>query len=163
MILEELKKEFNRRVFEESYVRIDKCLNVLSEEEIWFRPNDSMNSVGNLILHLCGNARQWICNGLTDQPDFRERNEEFKPENRCSKSELKQLMHQLNIDILASFKKLNEADLFTERPVQVFSESGFSILIHVIEHFSYHTGQITLLTKLLKNLDLKYYGDIKLD
>ena len=40
------------------------CLSSLPEEEIWKRPNSHSNSVGNLILHLCGNARQWIISGI---------------------------------------------------------------------------------------------------
>lgn len=138
-------------------------MNELSEDEIWNKPNHNTNSIGNLILHLCGNARQWICNGLINQPDFRQRNEEFNLENRCSKLELIELMNQLKNDIDETFQKINSENVLIKRKVQVFEESGLSILIHVIEHFSYHTGQITLLTKLIKNVDLKYYGDLILD
>jgi len=68
-----LIKEVKRRLFEEGVGRIKKCLEVLNEEQIWYRPNANSNSVGNLVLHLCGNVRQWILTGLGKKEDIRQR------------------------------------------------------------------------------------------
>ena len=156
-------EQFEERVFDESYPRIQQCLDSLSEEQIWARPNESSNSIGNLVLHLCGNMNQWIVSGLYQKPDKRERHLEFDENSRCSREELLSKMESLKSVILYHMKASPLPDLLQENKVQVFTEDGVSILVHVIEHFSYHTGQIALLTKLQLNEDLKFYGDLNLE
>jgi uncharacterized damage-inducible protein DinB len=153
----ELIAEFKKRVFEESYSRIFKCLDLLSEEEVWFRPNSNCNSIGNLILHLHGNMRQWICTSFAQKEDVRMRSEEFIASNQVPKKELKKLLLDLKNEILSFVDELSSKDIIAEYKVQVFRENGVSILVHVIEHFSYHTGQIALLTKLMSDKDLEFY------
>lgn len=153
----ELIAEFKKRVFEESYSRIFKCLDLLSEEEVWFRPNSNCNSIGNLILHLHGNMRQWICTSFAKKKDVRKRSEEFIASNQIPKRELKKMLLDLKNEILSFIDDLSSEDILSEYKVQVFKENGVSILVHVIEHFSYHTGQIALLTKLMSDKDLEFY------
>ncbi|MFT6983227.1 MAG: putative damage-inducible protein DinB [Crocinitomicaceae bacterium] len=152
-----LIKEFEIRVFDESYTRISKCLNILNEDEIWYSPNDKITTVGNTVLHLIGNARQWIITGIGKEEDNRERDDEFKVDSRVSKVELERALAELQKDVEPVLFGLNNNQINKITNVQGFEVSGFSILIHVIEHFSYHTGQISLLTKLMKNEDLGYY------
>lgn len=152
--------ETKRRIFEESYERIYKCLKQLNEDEVWHRPNGNLSSVGNLILHVCGNARQWIVSGIGGEMDHRFRDKEFSDRTCCSKWKLKNRMEELKTDINKVLDSITEDELHKIRKVQVFEESGLSVLIHVIEHFSYHTGQITWYTKMLKNKDLAYYGNL---
>lgn len=138
--------------------RITTCLSELSEDEIWQRPNGSSNSVGNQLLHLSGNIRQWILNGLGGRADVRVRDEEFTTTSGYSKAQLLELLNetiQQSIDLLEG---LREADLLPERPVQAYVHDGTFILVHVIEHLSYHTGQIIFWTKLLRDKDLRLYG-----
>jgi len=152
--------EAERRIFDESYQRIYKCLDLLTEEQVWQRPNENLSSIGNLILHLCGNARQWIVSGLGVELDSRNRDREFQESSKCSKWKLKRMLDELKSEMKLVFQKMTEEELNRVRNVQVFEESGLSILIHVIEHFSYHTGQITWFTKMLTNEDTKYYGKL---
>lgn len=152
--------EAERRIFDESYQRIYKCLDLLTEEQIWQRPSDNLSSIGNLILHLCGNGRQWIISGLGGVVDIRNRDREFQEGSKCSKWKLKIKMEELKSEMKMVLQKINEDELKRVRSVQVFEESGLSILIHVIEHFSYHTGQITWFTKMLTNEDTKFYGKL---
>ena len=63
-VLEICKSQFNLRVYDEGIERIKKVLTLLSEDEVWYRPNDESNSVGNLVLHLCGNVTQWVGSGI---------------------------------------------------------------------------------------------------
>ena len=149
--------EFKKRVFEESYSRIFKCLDLLNEEEVWYKPNANCNSVGNLILHLHGNMRQWICTTFDTKEDVRKRSEEFIASSQIPKKELKKLLLDLKNEILSFIDELSIEDILSEYKVQVFQENGVSILVHVIEHFSYHTGQIALLTKLMSDKDLEFY------
>ena len=154
-----LIKEFEIRVFDESYVRIKKCLNLLRDEQIWSAPNDKITSIGNTTLHLIGNARQWILTGIGESSDERNRDDEFKEESKISKDELLTMLEDLKTDLMPVLKGLSENQINKVTSVQNFEVSGFSIVIHVIEHFSYHTGQISILTKLMINEDLGYYAD----
>ena len=158
-----LKAEFRRRVFEESYTRIHKCLDILTINEIWQRPNENSNSVGNLILHLEGNVRQWIIAGLGKQNDVRLRQSEFNQRDQIPKKQLLSKLTKLEEDVTSVIEDLTPAQLVNHHKVQGFDETGISILIHVIEHFSYQVGQITYFVKAIKDLDLKYYGEIDLD
>lgn len=147
---------------EESLPRIIKCLHLLSEEEIWRRPNESSNSVGNLVLHLSGNIRQWIVSALGGAPDIRRRSEEFEEKGPISREALIQLLEGNMAEVLEVVENLGAEDLLREYPVQIYREKGISILIHVVEHFSYHTGQISYITKAWKDMDLGYYAGQKL-
>lgn len=155
--------EVRRRLFEESFVRLRKCLHLLDEEQIWWRPNDLTNSVGNLTLHLCGNARQWICAGLGKQPDTRHRQAEFDERGPIPRADLLAMLDTLEKDIDEVLEMLTPEEVLTTHPVQTFRETGMSILVHVVEHFSYHVGQVTLLTKWLKNTDTGYYEGVPLE
>lgn len=142
--------------------RIEQCLSELSEDEIWFRPNESLNSVGNLILHLCGNIRQYAISGLSETTDSRSRSLEFSSKDNFSKSELLNMLESTVQEAIQVANTLSEEQLLKTFKVQCYSLSGLGILIHVAEHFSYHTGQIAFLTKFLKNKDLKFYDESKL-
>jgi uncharacterized damage-inducible protein DinB len=155
--------EFRRRLYDESMVRIEKCLALLNESEVWYRPNDNSNSIGNLILHLCGNAQQYIVAGLGGALDLRHRQSEFDERGPISKAALWQKVVDLKARIEVVLQNLQTTDL--ERPVLVqgFQETGLSILVHVVEHFSYHTGQITYIVKAAKDLQTNYYAGFDLD
>ena len=158
MIHQTLIAEVKRRIITESVPRIKKCLSHLSEEEIWYRPNENVVSVGNLVLHLCGNLQQWVLSGLGGQPDHRKRGDEFAQTHPLSANELAQRMDTLLQEVEEVLDHLSPQDLVTVRPVQAYQETGVAILMHVTEHFSYHTGQITYYVKTRKNVDLQYYG-----
>jgi uncharacterized damage-inducible protein DinB len=162
-LISEIKREFFRRVVEESISRIKKCLSMIDDSQLWYRHNDHVNSIGNLILHLEGNARQWIVSGLGKKPDARKRSEEFVPDRNLSKHQLIMLLEQLEIDMKPIINHQTEESLTEVKKVQVFEETGLSVLIHVIEHFSYHTGQITLITKQLTGQQTFYYGHLNLE
>ena len=154
--------ECNRRLFDESLPRIRKCLGLLSEEEIWARPNTETVSVGNLVLHLCGNVRQWICSGLGGQADHRERAKEFSNPGPMPTAELLDRLETTMRDARAVIDACDPDALLEKHPVQIYEESGVSILVHVVEHFSYHTGQITYYTKTRKCVDTGYYAGANL-
>ena len=139
--------------------RIQECLNRLSEEEIWWRGSNESNAVGNLILHLCGNLRQWILSGIGGEPDTRQRDLEFAKVARPGRDELSQLLSdtvQKVVTIIAAVPadKLRSRDRFG---VQGYETSVLEAIYHVVEHFSMHTGQIVYATKLLRNQDLGFY------
>lgn len=163
-ILRVIKDQFNLRVYEEGCYRIEKVLGLLTEEEVWYQPNEQANSVGQLVLHLCGNVTQWIGSGVGQQEDIRERDLEFAPAEKISKADLIVRLHALRPITDAALSILEkEEDLLVQRTVQGFDETIASIIIHVIEHFSYHTGQIAIIAKYLKGMDLGFYADMDLN
>lgn len=155
--------EVRRRLFTECVPRLKTCVSLLSDEEIWHRPNAQTVSVGNLVLHLCGNVRQWMLSGLDGQPDTRRRRAEFDERGPLPASELLQRLDAVMTEAAVLLDRLTPQRLLDVRPVQGFDETGVAILIHVTEHFSYHVGQITYAVKSRKGVDVGYYKGIDLD
>ena len=158
-----LVQEVHRRLFEESWPRLKRCLDLLEEEEVWLRPNEHSNAVGNLVLHLCGNARQWLVSGLGGMPDLRRRSEEFAARGPIPKAILLEMLEGLQPEIVRVLDALNEQDLLKIYDIQGFKENGISVLVHVVEHFSYHVGQISYFVKARKAIDLGYYAGLDLE
>ena len=147
---------------DESTRMMDKAFESISEEDIWKRPNDSSNSIGNIILHLCGNIRQYAISALGNLPDVRERDLEFSTIEGYSKQDLLDKLHQTVDEAKATIAAADEENLMTKRIVQSFDLSGIGIIMHVVEHYSYHTGQIAFWVKLLKDKDLGFYDGMEL-
>ena len=162
-LCDSLLSETRRRLFEESIPRAKKCLNWLTEEQIWHRPNEHSNSMGNLILHLQGNVYQWIMSGLGGQEDVRQRNSEFEEKGPLPTAQLIAILDQLQKDTEAVLQTITPEMLLQSYEVQGFQETGMAILIHVVEHFSYHVGQMTYVVKATQNMDTGYYAGIDLN
>lgn len=158
-----LVQEVRRRLKEENVPRIKKCLAELSTEEIWYRPNENSNSVGNLVLHLCGNVRQWLLSGLGGYTDNRRRQQEFDERGPFPTTVLVRHLDELMEEVEKVLSRLTPEQLLLPVDIQGFTETGVSILVHVVEHFSYHTGQITYYVKWRKNINTAYYAGINLD
>lgn len=155
--------EVRRRLFEESFPRIKQCLERLPEEEIWYRPNAVSNSVGNLVLHISGNLRQWILAGLGRREDVRKRTQEFAEAGPLPTTQLLALLDRLEEEIDALLDELSTEHLVATYHIQAFRETGISVLFHAVEHTAYHVGQITYITKWRTNAQTNYYGGIDLE
>jgi len=149
--------------FELGYPRIDNCLNRLTEEQIWQRPNGISNSIGNLILHLCGNIRQYIVSGLGENEDIRQRSLEFSTTGGITKAALLAKLKETCQEAAAVIQSCTTENLMKKRIVQGFDITGMGIVVHVVEHYSYHVGQIAFHTKQLTAEDLGFYADMDLD
>ena len=163
---EKFIKEFIEQslsIFDQNTPRITRCMNELEDADIWKRPNNASNSVGNLILHLCGNITQYIISSLGKAKDIRERDKEFSTNDGYSKPELIEKLHTTIETAKSIIQKMDGDNLLRKRTVQGFHYSGMGIIIHVTEHYSYHTGQIAFWTKLLKNKDLGFYAGVNLN
>lgn len=137
--------------------KIERCLEKLTDEQIWWRANEDSNSIGNLILHLCGNARQWILCGVGAQPDNRNRDAEFAQRETIPRAELLTLLRSTLSEIKTTLQALDPAILLEHRKIQGHDIDILEAIFHVTEHFSMHAGQIFLLTKLLTASDLRFY------
>ena len=148
---------------EENTPRIERCVAELSEAEIWQRPNASSNSVGNLMLHLCGNIRQYAIASLGNSKDERQRDSEFAAQGGRTKSDLLEKLHVTVEEALETIRQTSDQEMLRVRMVQGFQLSGIGIALHVCEHYSYHCGQIAFWVKLLKDKDLGFYANIDLN
>ena len=157
-----LVREVIYRMYDECLPRIVKCLDQLDDNAIWWRPNENSNSIGNLVLHLCGNVRQWIYAGLGKNEDVRNRQVEFDERTIIDKSELKEKLVSTMDLVRTVISNIPVEELLNIRRVQTFEETGLTILIHVTEHFSYHTGQIAYITKMLTGKSLGFYDGVPL-
>ena len=137
--------------------KIERCFEKLNDEQIWWRANEESNSIGNLILHLCGNARQWIVSGVGSRPDARNRDAEFEQREVISRDELLTLLRTTLSEVETTLRTLDPALLLERRQIQGHDVDLLEAIFHVTEHFSMHTGQIISLTKLLTGTDLRFY------
>lgn len=137
--------------------KIERCLEQLTDEQIWGRSNEESNSIGNLVLHLCGNARQWIVCGLGSQPDNRTRDAEFARREPLPRGELLPLLRSTIADVETVLRQLDRTTLLETRTIQGSEVEILQAIFHVTEHFSMHTGQIIMMTKMLTQKDLRFY------
>jgi uncharacterized damage-inducible protein DinB len=139
--------------------RIEICVGKLTAEQVWARGAANENAVGNLVLHLAGNVRQWIVSGVGGAPDRRDRDSEFEAQSGENILVRLRLTVEEAVAVLAALphEKLGE-----RRTIQKHYEvTMLEAIYHVVEHFSMHTGQIMFATKLLTGEDLGFYGYLK--
>lgn len=149
----------SRHYLQQAYrPKIERCLAGLSEDDVWWRPNERSNSVGNLILHLAGNVRQYIVSGAGGEADIRVRDEEFAAREGVAKDDLLRILIQTLADVDRVLEHLDPAALSRSIIVQGREMTVFEAVYHAVEHFSMHTGQIIYITKQLTAEDLDFYA-----
>src|SRR3989442_13419115 len=131
--------EFSRKkLFEHHWPRLRACVESLSDEQVWWRPNEASNSIGNLILHLNGNVRQWLVSSFRGSDDTRDRPAELRERQVIPASALLETLGTtLNeaSDVLAS---LSESDLLTTFEIQGYTVSGLEAAYQGAEYFGLH-------------------------
>ena len=146
-----------RLLVEDSVPKIERCLERLSVEDIWWRPNEASNSIGNLVLHLCGNISMWIIGGVGKRPFQRNRQHEFDERGPLPAAELQRRLRAVVAQAEEVLNGISEAELSDRRQIQGYDVSVLEAIYHVVEHFGMHTGQIILLTKARVGEDLRLW------
>lgn len=146
-----------QRLVQEYLSKITKCLAELSEEDVWWRAHETDNSIGNLMLHLNGNVRQWIVSGIGGVTDSRERKAEFSERDHLPKSQLLATLEATLREADEALSHLDSSRLLEVCHIQNFDVTYLDAISHVVEHFSMHLGQIIYITKLRKSIDLRFY------
>ncbi len=137
--------------------KIRRAVADLSEEEIWWRPHEASNSIGNLLLHLTGNLRQWVLSGLGGETDRRARQEEFDARGGPPGEELLTRLSSAVEEAAKVLQSLDPASLLERRQIQGREVMIMRAVYHAVEHFATHTGQILLLVKQFTGQDLGFY------
>jgi uncharacterized damage-inducible protein DinB len=157
-------------LLEDYWVKIKCSVDLLDDEQVWWRPNEESNSIGNLLLHLSGNVRQWIIAGIGGAEYARDRPQEFAERGRIGKTDLLESLKLTlaQVDVVMARIESEIVDSQSDAPLQRvcvpqgFRQTVLDAISHVIGHFGYHTGQIVYITKLLESGRLRFYDDQKL-
>jgi len=134
--------------------KLTTSLATITKDDVWWRPNEASNSIGNLLLHLRGNVTQWIIGGVGRRPFQRVRPEEFSARDGATAEELLAQLTATVQEARAIIALQNEDSLLEGRQIQGYDVSVLDAIYHVVEHFSMHTGQIILLAKSRSGTDL---------
>ena len=140
--------------------RIDSCVQQLTSEQIWMRANTNQNAVGNLLLHLNGNVRQWILHGVGGQVDVRDRDAEFAAKDAAGAKELLARLRATVEETAALLRTLPAGRLMERVDTQGYDCTVLAAIYHVVEHFAGHTFQIIYATKLFTGEDLGFYAHL---
>ena len=161
---QKLAKDFLRAtremLLDQSWPRLRTCVDALTDEQIWWRPNPSSNSIGNLMLHLNGNVTQWIITSFTRTSDERNRPAEFSRTEGIPRDQLIQTLSATMERASVVLDQVREEDLLAQYDIQGYHTTGLEAIYHVVEHFALHYGQIAYITKMLRDEGLGFYKQL---
>lgn len=155
--LDELFLETSIKQLRQHESRIETCLGILNQEQVWARGGGNENAVGNLVLHLCGNVSQWIVSAVGGRPDHRDRDAEFAARGGVLIGELETRLKTVAGEAVQVIGAVTAARLTDRLVIQNYDVSVLEAVYHVVEHFAMHTGQIIFATKLMTGEDLGFY------
>lgn len=138
--------------FEEIHRRIIFVLNQLSDDEVNWRPNDSSNSIANLIIHISGNISERISKGINHKHFIRNRDEEFEELNR-TKQELVEITNESFHEIIETARRMTEEAFMKTQLVRNRERTNLDMFIQCASHYSEHLGQVFYIAKMLKGRD----------
>ena len=141
----------------EYLAKIELAIAPLTTAQIWWRPNDASNSIGNLMLHLAGNVRQWIVGGVAGGDMGRDRSLEFATRDEIAADDLLRRLRSSVRDACTVIDDVSDARLDEPRKIQGFQTTVLGAIYHVVEHFSMHTGQIIMLAKMQTGRETGFY------
>ena len=136
--------------------KIEHCLAQISTQQIWWRPFPNQNSIGNQILHMTGNLQQWVCCGVAEQPDTRDRESEFTERGPIDAEVLWQAMTQTVENAKAVLQSMTDATFVSNRTIQGFSTTALGAAVHSVSHFVGHAHQIIFTTRLILKDDYRF-------
>ena len=148
------------KLLDQFWPRLKACVEPMTVEQVWWRPNEASNSVGNILLHLNGNMTQWIVASFNREEDKRDRPAEFSAHGGLTAAELLEL---LGSTIAAAGEVLNRQtveELLAPYEIQGYHVRGLEAVYQVIEHFGLHYGQIAYIAKSLSGKDLGFYREL---
>jgi len=148
------------KLLDQYWPRLRTCVESLTDEQVWWRPNDASNSIGNLILHLNGNVQQWLVASFSRLEDSRDRPAEFSAREGLSAAALLERLGATLGRAAEVLAQLTDADLRATYHIQGYTVSGLHAVYQVVEHFGLHYGQIVYITKLVSGKDLGFYREL---
>jgi Protein of unknown function (DUF1572) len=148
------------KLLEQYWPRLRACVEPLTPEQVWWRPNAASNSIGNLILHLNGNVRQWLVSSFNRHQDHRNRPTEFNEASLIPTPALLEKLAATMDESARVLSRLTEAELLAPYEIQGYHVTGLDAIYQVVEHFGLHYGQIVYIAKTLSGADLGFYREL---
>ena len=155
-VLEEFKNNSIYRL-KEGERMLHLAFKKIDEEQLWLRAVPQGMSLGNQLLHSCGNMTQYIIASLGNRKDNRQRTAEFETQGGATSSELLKKLTTTVALAVETIETTTEEEYLRMRKVQGFNLTGIGAVLHAVEHFSYHVGQVAFWVKQLTNSDLGFY------
>jgi hypothetical protein len=153
--------DFSRqKLLGQYWPRLQKAVETLTDEQVWWRPNAASNSIGNLILHLNGNVTQWLVDSFNHDDDNRNRPAEFAAEGGLTVAELRAKLGATMERAAQVLNRLTVEELLAPYEIQGYHVHGLDAVYQVVEHFGLHYGQIAYITKSLSGRDLGFYKEL---
>jgi uncharacterized damage-inducible protein DinB len=159
--LDRIFLDLSAKRLEQLFSRIRSCLEKLNADQVWARGSENENAIGNLVLHLAGNVRQWIVSGVGGKPDTRVRDREFSARGEVAVAELAERLQGVLNEAVAVLDQVTAERLAEHVRIQNYDLTVMEAIAHVVEHFAQHTGQIIFATKMLTGEDLGFYKHLK--
>jgi hypothetical protein len=132
----------------DAFAKITHCLDQLTDEQVWWRPQPSLNCIGNMVLHLCGNLRQWIVCGVGGALDTRDRPREFSERGPIPKAELLRRLNEIVGHSQSALGALSANRILEHRRIQATDQTAISAILDSVPHFRGHTQEIVLMTRM---------------
>jgi hypothetical protein len=155
--------EFSRnKLLNQYWPRLRSSVEPLTDEQLWWRPNPACNSVGNLLLHLNGNVRQWLIASFSGLEDARNRPAEFNERRRIAGKLLVQQLDATMQEAATVLDRLTARDLAATYQIQGYTVRGLDAVYQVVEHFGMHYGQVLYINKTLRGEDLGFHRELNL-
>jgi uncharacterized damage-inducible protein DinB len=136
------------RVFPE---QVRTAMQSLSDEQLWWRPNEASNSIGNLVLHLSGSLDYYLNRNLGGLDFARDRPAEFNERGPIPKDELLARFDTMVANAERTFDALTVESLGAPSPEPTMHTVLFEDLLNVAMHLANHTGQIVWIAKMLES------------
>jgi len=137
------------------FPKIERCLEALGDEDVWWRAGEGSNSIGNLLLHLEGSTRMWIVDVAGGSKSPRNRQQEFDERRQIPKAELVGRLKRMLAEAGDVLSRLDAGTLLEFRASPWEEVTVFWAIYHAVEHFSMHTGQIIMIAKMRAGGDLR--------
>jgi uncharacterized damage-inducible protein DinB len=136
------------RLVDDFPAQIGECLDLMTEEDLWWRPHETTNALGNLVLHLAGSNRYYIGYAIGGREVERDRDAEFAARGNPGKAEVLLQWHEtvrIGAEVLNTLDPARLMDT-TDRTGKKTTIA--SLLLHVSHHTAVHMGQIVWITKM---------------
>jgi len=130
--------------------QIRECVEALDEEQIWWRPNEGENSIGNIVLHVSGSLNHYLNRQIGGIPYERDREAEFAERRLIPKAELLQIFDDMVAKAEQTFNALTPERLGDPSPEPKMYKVVVQDLVGIATHLANHAGQVLWITKMLK-------------
>jgi len=127
--------------------RTEQAIGQLEDSQLWYRNHPTDNSIGNLVLHLVGNLRQWILSGIKNLPDTRDRPLEFSTQQGISKIDLLKMLRGTIEESCRAIDALPTSRITESKLIQDTDTTIAYALVMAVSHLGLHVGQIQFIAK----------------